>query len=117
MPKNFMRPCLLLLLGEHPAHGYDLLDRLHRFGFGKEDPGRIYRALRGLEAEGLVESTWESSSAGPHRRTYVLTEAGSRALHDEAVAVAATQTTLDDFLCRCSEVVPITVPVGPYEVC
>ncbi len=28
LPKNFLRPCVLLLLREQPAHGYDLLERL-----------------------------------------------------------------------------------------
>ena len=27
-PKNFARPCLLLLLAESSAHGYELIDRL-----------------------------------------------------------------------------------------
>src|SRR4028118_363495 len=46
LPKNFLRPCLLLLLREHPAHGYDLLERLRPLGFNRDDPGRLYRALR-----------------------------------------------------------------------
>jgi len=28
LPKNFLRPCLLLLLRERPAHGYELRERL-----------------------------------------------------------------------------------------
>ena len=32
LPKNFLRPCLLLLLSEGQAHGYDLLVRLADFG-------------------------------------------------------------------------------------
>ncbi|MCA1680840.1 MAG: helix-turn-helix transcriptional regulator, partial [Actinobacteria bacterium] len=46
LPKNFLRPCLLLLLREAPAHGYELLDRLRAFGFEGSDPGGLYRALR-----------------------------------------------------------------------
>ena len=41
LPRNFVRPCVLLLLREHPAHGYDLLERLKVFGFSPTDPGRL----------------------------------------------------------------------------
>src|SRR5918992_1317651 len=49
LPRNFLRPCVLLLLREEPAHGYDLLQRLRQFGFMRDDPGRLYRALSALE--------------------------------------------------------------------
>ena len=41
LPKNFLRPCLLLLLREQAAHGYQLLDRLRAFGFEGSDPGGL----------------------------------------------------------------------------
>src|SRR3954469_80151 len=82
LPKNFLRPCLLLLLREHPAHGYDLLERLRPLGFSREDPRRLYRALRALECDGLVRSVWEKSTSGPDRRMYELTRAGMEVLHE-----------------------------------
>jgi len=107
MPKNFMRPCLLLLLREQPAHGYDLLERLAPFGFGRDDPGRLYRVLRALEAEGLVHSAWEPSDTGPHRRTYTLTRPGMEALHAAAQELVATRAILQGFLSRFSEFVSL----------
>src|ERR671936_905368 len=68
LPRNYMRSCILLLLREEPAHGYDLLQRLRPLGFERDDPGRLYRALRWLEGEKLVRSTWEPSETGPDRR-------------------------------------------------
>ena len=53
LPKNFLRPCLLLLLREERAHGYDLLERIQSLGFDGSDPGGLYRALRALENDGL----------------------------------------------------------------
>ena len=70
LPRNFLRPCILLLLREEPAHGYDLLERLRPLGFTRDDPGRLYRALRALEEEKLVRSAWEPSGTGPDRRIY-----------------------------------------------
>jgi len=101
LPKNFLRPCLLLLLHESPAHGYDLRERLRPLGFSRDDPGRLYRALRTLEAGGLVRSTWQPSTGGPDRRTYELTRAGEERLREAAAELQAMHTILDTFLCRC----------------
>jgi len=107
LPKNFLRPCLLLLLREQPAHGYELLERLRPLGLPGDDPGGLYRALRALEREGLVHSEWEPSTEGPQRRRYELTRAGHEHLHRLAKALAATRETLERFLSRYGEFVSL----------
>lgn len=107
LPKNFLRPCLLLLLREQPAHGYDLLERLRPLGFRRDDPGRLYRALRALEGDGLVRSTWEKSTSGPDRRMYELTRTGMEVLHESAQALLETDEILGVFLSRYSEFVTL----------
>ncbi|MBS4032417.1 MAG: helix-turn-helix transcriptional regulator [Clostridiales bacterium] len=76
--ERFIEPCLLLLLAEKSAHGYELMDNLEQFGFDPrcQDPGQIYRYLRRMETEGLVESAWESGDSGPARRSYQITGDG-----------------------------------------
>ncbi|MBA3370109.1 MAG: helix-turn-helix transcriptional regulator [Thermoleophilaceae bacterium] len=106
-PKDFLRPCLLLLLREHPAHGYDLLERTQAFGFKSSDPGRLYRALRALERDGLVHSTWEVSDTGPDRRIYQLTRPGMEELHRRVRAIAGTRRLMDAFLGRYEEFVAL----------
>ena len=103
LPKNFLRPCLLLLLHESPAHGYDLRERLRPLGFNRDDPGRLYRALRALEEADLVRSAWQSSAGGPDRRTYELTRAGEEHLLHCAAELQAMHAILDSFLGRCLE--------------
>lgn len=103
LPKNFLRPCLLLLLRERPAHGYELCDRLQTLGFEAEDHGRLYRALRRLEADGCVRSSWSPSHNGPYRRVYEVTEVGTHALRREAGELEEANRILDAFLCRCAE--------------
>jgi len=103
LPKNFLRPCLLLLLHECPAHGYELRERLRPLGFNRDDPGRLYRALRALEAAGLVRSAWQSSTGGPDRRTYQLTRAGEDRLRQAAAELQSMHAILDAFLLRCDE--------------
>ena len=111
LPKSFLRPCLLLLLREQPAHGYDLLERLRRLGFVRDDPGGLYRALRSLERDGLVRSGWTSSATGPDRRMYELTRPGMQQLHRFAKSLAATRESLDVFLSRYGEFVSLRRPI------
>jgi PadR family transcriptional regulator PadR len=80
LPRHYLKPCLLLLLAEGPSHGYDLLEQVRRLGIRGAEPGGLYRYLRSMEKEERVSSWWEPSQAGPARRTYVLTDAGRRAL-------------------------------------
>ena len=107
LPRNFLRPCVLLLLRESSAHGYDLLERLGRLGFERQDPGGLYRTLRVLEDEGLVHSAWEASDQGPDRRIYEITRAGAEALHEHAKSLDATAQVLSGFLSRYAEFVAL----------
>ena len=107
LPRNFIRPCVLLLLRESPAHGYDLVERLRAFGFGGEDPGRLYRTLRSLEAEGLVRSAWEASAQGPDRRIYGLTARGMESLHQQVPSLQAGARVLEAFVSRYAEFVAV----------
>lgn len=110
LPRNFLRPCVLLLLREAPAHGYDLVERLRVFGFGGEDPGRLYRTLRGLETEGLVRSAWERSTHGPDRRIYVVTSRGMEVLYEQVTGLRETAKVIDGLVSRYSEFVAIGAP-------
>jgi DNA-binding PadR family transcriptional regulator len=76
-----LRPTLLFLMHQGPAHGYELLERLSDFGIHDIDPSLIYRSLRVMEAEGWVRSSWDKEKTqGPPRRIYTLTRAGDENL-------------------------------------
>lgn len=100
LPRNYLRPCLLLLLGEGPSHGYDLLEQIGRLGLERSDPGGLYRSLRAMEQEGLVHSWWEHSQAGPARRTYALTGEGLEWLHAWAGSLREAHRLLGGYLAR-----------------
>ncbi len=99
-PKNFARPCLLLLLAEAPAHGYELIDRLRPFGFEINDPASVYKSLRQMEQDGLVTSEWEVSARGPARRVYSLTSDGRDLLEAWALTLEQNREILGRFLDR-----------------
>ena len=75
---SFLQPCLLVLLHRDHAHGYSLMNELANFGFDPAclDPSLVYRALREMEAAGLVVSEWSPESLGPQRRVYRVTPDG-----------------------------------------
>lgn len=99
-PKGYLVPCLLLLLREHADHGYDLAERLTPLGLGEEDSSSIYRGLRALERDGLVQSRWDRSNAGPVRRTYDITPQGVAELAEWVQTLEQTRAELDYFLYR-----------------
>ncbi len=105
LPRNYLRATLLLLIGEAPAHGYDLLEQIAGMGLRTIDAGGLYRALRVMEAEGLVASTWEHSASGPARRTYRLTDEGREWLHAWAGALRETHRYLSSYLKRYDDIV------------
>lgn len=78
----FLESSLLLLLLREPGHGYSLVNGLEEFGFDAAalDVSVVYRALRDLEAGGLVSDSWDEKSLGPPRRMYEITPAGEAAL-------------------------------------
>jgi PadR family transcriptional regulator PadR len=95
---RFAEPCLLLLLHQGPSHGYNLIEDLKAFGFdGIVDTGTVYRYLRVLEHEGLVESDWEVGGVGPARRVYHLTDEGEHALAWWAEDLKQTDAVLHRF--------------------
>lgn len=100
--ERFLQPCLLLLLYENGAHGYELIERLGELGFedNPPDPGAVYRNLRRMEQDGLVESKWETSGVGPARRLYRLTPEGIELLHGWAVGIRRYKKRLEAFLSR-----------------
>src|SRR5579859_5328239 len=99
-PKNFLQPCLLLLLFQRPSHGYDLLERLAQAGLsiGAPDPAAVYRTLRQMERDGLVISRWDPSTHGPRRRTYELSSEGEDLLHTWAQSIRQNRKVLDRYL-------------------
>ena len=99
--ERFSEPALLLLLRERPAHGYELLDQLPALLDGERvDIGNLYRVLRALEEDGLVESEWNAELPGPAKRTYRLTPAGLRVLEEWTAALERAQRRISRFLDR-----------------
>lgn len=96
-PRNWLVPVILLSLRDWNSYGYELMERASGFGFEAMNPGTLYRTLRQMEKDGIVESTWETSKGGPARRMYSITDAGKTYLDFWAKSLEQYQRTMDTF--------------------
>ena len=72
--------CLLAVMDEGPAYGYEMTKRLRERGLATVGEGTIYPLLGRLEREGLVETYRAASKGGPPRKYYIPSDAGRVAL-------------------------------------
>jgi PadR family transcriptional regulator, regulatory protein PadR len=84
--------CLLSVVEDEPAYGYEMTKRLRARGLSIVGEGSIYPLLGRLEREGLVETHRALSNGGPPRKYYRASEAGRRAL---AAGISEWQTARD----------------------
>jgi PadR family transcriptional regulator PadR len=84
MLKGHLDMIVLAALSSSPAHGYAVIQEIHRRSGGAFDlpEGTIYPALHRLEQTGLLSSRWTVAESGRQRRVYSLTPRGRRALSD-----------------------------------
>ena len=99
---------LLALLKSWTAYGYDLVQRLDAAGFGDYNKGSVYRALRQMEALGLVSSHWDTASEGPARRMYTVTPYGLTFLQSWLAIFDAQRKALEGLLNPITPITPIT---------
>jgi len=72
--------CLLAVVAEEPAYGYEMTKRLRARGLTMVGEGSIYPLLGRLERNGLVETHRAASNGGPPRKYYRASREGQRAL-------------------------------------
>jgi transcriptional regulator len=84
MLKGHLDMIVLAALSSGPAHGYAVIQEIHRRSGGAFDlpEGTIYPALHRLEQAGLLSSRWTTAESGRQRRVYSLTRRGRHALVD-----------------------------------
>jgi len=97
--ERFVEPCVLLLLCNGPAHGYDLRQGLIEQGLVGDtlDMGNLYRTLRRMEEDGWLHSTWVTDSPGPHKRVYEINDTGKQSLQSWAMGLQTLQSVLGRF--------------------
>ena len=98
--------CLLAVMHDGPAYGYEMTKRLKARGLSIVGEGSIYPLLGRLERDGLVETYRAASNGGPPRKYYQVSSAGERALEAGVAEWRAARDAVDAVLS------PLMVEVG-----
>jgi PadR family transcriptional regulator PadR len=83
--RGVVEPLLLLIISMLPVHGYQIAKELNRrsHGYFEFSGSTIYSALRRLESEGLVLSSWQPVARKQSRRYYQITSKGRQILAEK----------------------------------
>ena len=82
MLRGVLDLCLLAVVVDEPAYGYEMTRRLRERGLSIVGEGSIYPLLGRLERDGLVATYRAASDGGPPRKYYSASPSGHRALTD-----------------------------------
>lgn len=82
MLKGILEGCVLAVISEKETYGYEISERLMKYGFGRITEGTVYPLLLRLEKNGLIRATYRASDVGPRRKYYGLTPEGCGALKE-----------------------------------
>jgi PadR family transcriptional regulator, regulatory protein PadR len=103
MRRGVLPYCVLAMVRDKELYGFELVQALSRIDGMVTGEGTIYPLLARLRRQGLVETTWQESAAGPPRRYYRLTPAGREALADFAGSWRRLRDSVDDLLAGSGE--------------
>jgi len=98
---RFVEPVVLYMLAtKDSAYGYELAGELgnHALTDTEIDRGALYRTLQRLESNGHVESQWDTSSSGPARHVYKITNSGREHLREWAVVLGSLAKSMESFV-------------------
>jgi PadR family transcriptional regulator, regulatory protein PadR len=82
MRRGVLPYCVLAMLRSSERYGFELVQALGQIDGMVTGEGTIYPLLARLRRQGLVETSWRESTAGPPRKYYRLAASGQGALAD-----------------------------------
>jgi DNA-binding PadR family transcriptional regulator len=98
---RLLRPTVLALLAREKNHGYNVVHQLRELEMFTEvppDTSGVYRALKSMEEEGLISSSWEFGDTGPAKKQYALTKDGKVCLKRWSETLQIYRTQIDGVL-------------------
>jgi PadR family transcriptional regulator len=98
MLRGVLDLCLLAVIEDTPAYGYEMTRRLQERGLSTVGEGSIYPLLGRLERDGLVATHRAASDGGPPRKYYRASPSGLRVLAEGAHAWRAVRSEVDAIL-------------------
>ncbi len=112
------QPSILTALAaaDEPLHGYLIIQKIGEspmFGGAAPDPTGVYRILKQMENNKLIESEWDTSESGPAKRCYHLTEDGRACLRRWIDSLACYRASIEELREQASAALGIEVPELP----
>lgn len=98
MRRGVLPYCVLAMLRKKEQYGFELVHALGGVDGMVTGEGTIYPLLARLRRQGLVETSWQESSAGPPRKYYRLADAGQAALAEFSESWQRLRDSVDDLL-------------------
>jgi PadR family transcriptional regulator PadR len=96
LKKGVLELCVLALLSNGDAYGYEIASRLAK-GIGMGE-GTIYPLMRRMQADGLVETYLVESPSGPPRKYYRLTASGAASFKAQKAEWSQFSTAVNEIL-------------------
>ncbi|WP_028402648.1 PadR family transcriptional regulator [Ectobacillus panaciterrae] len=82
MLKGILEGCLLAVISEGETYGYEMIEKLTKYGITMVSEGSIYPLLIRMQKDGLLDSVMKDSPSGPKRKYYTLTAKGKKELQE-----------------------------------
>jgi len=101
--RGVLEYCVLAAFRKRELYAYEIVRLLSDAGGLVTSEGTIYPLLSRLRRDGLAQTTWRESEAGPPRRYYRLTNEGQRALDAFVRDWTRFRDAVDELLARTTD--------------
>ena len=97
---GLLRPAILIQLSQEDLHGYALLEGVEKFNFDfdRVDPSLIYRTLKKMVEDGLLESYQGAESLGPKRKIYHILPKGKENLSNLIISLNQRKNEIENLI-------------------
>lgn len=82
MLKGLLEGAILEIIRQEETYAYEISKKLEAYGFGTVSEGTIYPIILRLQSSKSIQAVAKTSSQGPKRKYYSLTETGLQQLAD-----------------------------------
>lgn len=79
--RGTLEGCILKIIYDNEVYGYEIAEKLKKYGLNEVSEGTIYPLLLRLEKNGFLNSIKKKSSFGPKRKYYSLSTSGREELN------------------------------------
>lgn len=78
--RGTLEGCILKIINDEEVYGYEIAEKLKKYGLYEVSEGTIYPLLLRLEKNSFVDSVKKESALGPKRKYYSLSNLGKEEL-------------------------------------